>query len=321
VTAQATILSGRRVLETEAAALGVMAAGLGGAFARAVDVLLATKGRIVVCGMGKSGHIARKIAATFASTGAPAQFVHPAEASHGDLGMITRNDVVLALSNSGETAELADIITHTGRFSIPLIGVARNPDSVLLRQADVALVLPDVDEACAVGLAPTTSTTMTLALGDALAIAMMEQRGFSPEDFRLFHPRGRIGAQLVRVGDLMHGPGQMPVVKDSDSMGDALLVMTRQGFGVAGVIGAAGWLDGIITDGDLRRNMEGLLECAITAVMTGKPVTVTADMLASEALGLMNDRAITSLFVVEAENNRTPVGFLHLHDCLRAGIL
>ena len=311
---------GRRVIGTEAAALALLADSLGDAFVRAVDLLMAVRGRVIVSGMGKSGHIARKIAATLASTGAPSFFVHPAEASHGDLGMITPADVVMLLSNSGETAELADLIAYTRRFAIPLIGVAGRADSTLLRAADVALVLPAAPEACAVGLAPTTSTTMTLALGDALAVTLMERRRFTPEQFRGFHPGGKLGARLATVGQLMHGGADVPVIEPGASMGDALLVMSGKGFGVVGVLDAAGDLAGIVTDGDLRRNLDGLLGKRVDEVMTRNPRTIQSTALASEALGVMNGAKITSLFVTRPEAPRRPVGILHVHDCLRAGV-
>lgn len=311
---------GRKVLLTEGAALTRFSETLDEKFAEAVELMLEAKGRIVVCGMGKSGHVARKIAATLASTGAPSQFVHPAEASHGDLGMITRDDVLIVLSNSGETPELADIIAYSRRFSIPMIGVASKADSTLLRQSDVALVLPAAPEACSVGMAPTTSTTMTMALGDALAVAMMEHRAFTPEDFRSFHPGGLLGAQLISVKDLMHGAEEIPLVRPETPMTEALLTITHKGFGVTGVVDAAGLLLGIITDGDLRRHMDHLLEQAAADVMTLDPVTISAEALAAEALGQMNDRKITTLFVVDPKTPNYPVGILRMHDCLRAGL-
>ena len=267
--------------------------------------------------MGKSGHVARKVAATLASTGTPALFVHPAEASHGDLGMITAEDVVLLLSNSGETPELADLIAYARRFAIPLIGVAGRADSTLIRQSDVAIVLPAAAEACPVGLAPTTSTTMTLALGDALAVALMEHRAFSREDFRGLHPGGRLGARLATVGDLMHGGAEMPLIAPDAPMAEALIEMSRKGFGVVGAVDAGGALIGIVTDGDLRRHMAGLLDRRVGEVMTPRPRTIAAGALASEALGVMNAGKITTLFAVEAGR---PVGIVHVHDCLRAGV-
>ena len=306
----------RRVIRTEAEGLALLAEGLGDSFDRAVETILAAKGRVIVSGMGKSGHVGRKIAATLASTGTPAQFVHPAEASHGDLGMVTAQDVALVLSNSGETPELADLIAHTRRFAIPLIGVASRADSTLLRQSDVALVLPAAPEACGSGIVPTTSTTMTMALGDALAIALMEHRRFTPEHFRTFHPGSKLGARLARVGDLMHR--DLPLVAEDAPMTEALLVMSRKGFGVTGVTDRDGRLTGIITDGDLRRHMEGLLERRASEVMTRDPRTIGPDELAEKALATMQDRRITSLFVLR---DGLPVGLLHIHDFLRAGMV
>lgn len=310
------LATGRKVITIEAEGLTALAAGLDESFARAVETILKAKGRVIVSGMGKSGHIARKIAATFASTGTPAQFVHPAEASHGDLGMVTRDDVALMLSNSGETPELADMIAHTRRFSIPLIGVASRPDSTLLRQSDVALVLPQAPEACGSGVVPTTSTTMTLALGDAIAVALMEHRRFTPEMFRTFHPGGKLGAKLSKVSDLMHT--DMPLVSETTPMSEALLEISRKGFGVVGVTDARGDLVGIITDGDLRRHMTGLLEHNAAEVMTRNPRTITPGVLAEAAVAVMNECKITCLFAVDG---RRPVGILHIHDCLRAGVV
>lgn len=310
------LATGRKVITIEAEGLTALAAGLDESFARAVETILQAKGRVIVSGMGKSGHIARKIAATFASTGTPAQFVHPAEASHGDLGMVTRDDVALMLSNSGETPELADMIAHTRRFSIPLIGVASRPDSTLLRQSDVALVLPQAPEACGSGVVPTTSTTMTLALGDAIAVALMEHRRFTPEMFRTFHPGGKLGAKLSKVSDLMHT--DMPLVSETTPMSEALLEISRKGFGVVGVTDTRGDLAGIITDGDLRRHMAGLLDHSAAEVMTRNPRTITPGVLAEAAVAVMNERKITCLFAVDG---RRPVGILHIHDCLRAGVV
>jgi len=314
------VATGRRVIGLEAAALAALEGALGESFVRAVETMLAARGRVIVSGMGKSGHVARKIASTLASTGTPAQFVHPAEASHGDLGMITGDDAVLLLSNSGETPELADLIAYTRRFRIPLIGVARDAESTLLRQCDVAIVLPKAPEACSVGLAPTTSTTMTMALGDALAVALMEHRHFTPEDFHGFHPGGRLGARLAKVSDLMHRGAEMPLTTPATPMGEALIEMSRKGFGVVGVVDGAGDLVGVVTDGDLRRHMEGLLDRTVEAVMTPNPRTIATTALASEALGVMNARKITTLFATEPADPARPAGILHVHDCLRAGV-
>ena len=280
----------RRVIRIEADALALLETSLNDEFDRAVDMILNVKGRVIVCGMGKSGHIARKMAATFASTGTPAQFVHPAEASHGDLGMLTQDDVVLVLSNSGETPELADVVTYTRRFAIPLIGVASRPSSNLLVQSDVALVLPPAEEACGSGIVPTTSTTMTLALGDALAVALMEHRVFTPADFREFHPGGKLGAHLSKVRDIMHAGDDLPVVSTDTLMSDTLIEISQKGFGVVSVTNPDGSLAGVITDGDLRRKMDGLLEMTAGDVMSENPTTIGPESLAEEALAIMNQR-------------------------------
>ncbi|WP_439576534.1 KpsF/GutQ family sugar-phosphate isomerase [Elioraea sp.] len=313
----ADIAEARRVLETEAAGLAALAAGLDGAFGRALDLLAAVTGRIVVTGMGKSGHVGRKIAATLASTGAPALFVHPAEASHGDLGMITAADAILALSNSGETPELSDILAYARRFAIPLVAVTSRGGSTLARHADVALVLPDAPEACPMGLAPTTSTTLMLALGDAIAVALLARKGFSASDFRLFHPGGTLGQRLARVRELMHTGAEVPLAPETTRMDEALVTMTARRFGCLGLTDAAGRLAGIITDGDLRLHMEPrLLERRAAEVMTRSPRTIGPEALAAEALREMNERRITALFVVE---DGRPIGILHVHDLLRAG--
>lgn len=310
----------RRVIRTEAEALQALELALDDSFTRAVETILAASGRVIVSGMGKSGHIARKIAATFASTGTPAHFVHPAEASHGDLGMMAQGDVVLVLSNSGETPELADIVAYTRRFRIPLIGVASRAESTLLKQSDVALVLPQAPEACGVDIVPTSSTTMTLALGDALAIALMEHRAFTPEHFRTFHPGGKLGARLSKVRDLMHSGDALPLVAESAPMTDTLLEISRKGFGVSGVVDANGGFAGIITDGDLRRHMQGLLDLSAADVMTRTPATIRPDALAEEAVEIMNRRKITCLFVVDPSAGPQAQGLLHIHDCLRVGL-
>ena len=311
----------RKVLATEAAGLQALAAALDERFSRAVDRLSAATGRVVVSGMGKSGHVARKIAATLASTGTPALFVHPAEASHGDLGMIVAGDAVLALSNSGETAELADLVAHSRRFALPLVAITGRADSALARAADVALVLPRAEEACPMGLAPTTSTTMQLALGDALAVALLTRRGFTADDFQTFHPGGRLGARLKRVSELMHGGDAVPLASPDMPMDRALLLMTEKRFGCLGVVGTDGRLTGIVTDGDLRRAMgPDLLRRRVQDVMTSMPRTIGPDALAVEALRAMNAHArpVTTLFVVNAIG--VPVGILHVHDLLRAGL-
>lgn len=326
------IAVGRRVLLMEANGLAALAAQIDGAFTKAVDILISVsgnpalpgggRGRVIVSGMGKSGHVASKIAATMASTGTPAQFVHPAEASHGDLGMILPGDVVICLSNSGETRELADLIAHAKRFAIPLIAITSRSNSSLGQAADVTLVLPPVEEACPMGLAPTTSTTMALALGDALAVALLERKGFTKDEFHTFHPGGKLGKQLVKVKDLMHSGAEMPLVESGTGMREALLTMAGRSFGCIGVAAAKGRdkgkLVGIITDGDLRRHIEGdLLSQRVDAVMTKSPITIGPNILAVEALREMNRRRVTAFFVVEAGR---PVGILHMHDCVRAGI-
>jgi arabinose-5-phosphate isomerase len=307
-----------RVIREESQALATLSGTLGRGFDAAVEAILAATGRVIVSGMGKSGHVARKIAATLASTGTPAHFVHPAEASHGDLGMMLRGDVVLVLSNSGETPELADLVAHTRRFGIPLIGMASRAESTLLRAADIRLLLPQLPEACGVGIVPTTSTAMMLALGDALAIALMEARDFTPEKFRDFHPGGRLGARLSRVRDLMHRGDALPLVPEDAPMAEALLVISAKGFGVTGVTDADGRLAGVITDGDLRRHMEGLLSRRAGEVMTENPLTIAPDALAEEAVARMQERRVTCLFV-QGEGGR-PSGLIHVHDCLRAGL-
>jgi arabinose-5-phosphate isomerase len=310
----------RRVLRTEIAGLEALAAELDGGFAAAVDLLADVRGRVTVTGMGKSGHIARKIAATFSSTGTPALFVHPGEASHGDLGMIAGDDAVLALSNSGDTTELADIVAYTRRFRIPLIAMTSGTASSLAEAANVTLRLPTAAEACPMGLAPTTSTTMMLALGDALALVLLERKGFSTDDYRLLHPGGQLGKQLLRVADIMHDGDAVPLVAAGTGMAEAILVMTAKSFGCVGVTDAAGKLIGVVTDGDLRRHMgDGLLRSTVDAVLSARPKTIRPKALAAEALGLMNGQSITSLFAVDAGGK--PLGILHIHECLRAGIL
>jgi arabinose-5-phosphate isomerase len=309
----------RRVLRTEIAGLEALLASLDGTFTGAVEILARVSGRVTVTGMGKSGHVARKIAATFSSTGTPAQFVHPGEASHGDLGMIAENDAVLALSNSGDTAELADIVAHAKRFRNPLIAMTRRTASALGEAADVTLLMPAAAEACSMGLAPTTSTTMMMALGDALAVALLERKGFSPSDFQILHPGGQLGRQLLRVADIMHDGEAMPLVARGTAMAEAILVMTAKSFGCVGVTDDAGKLIGIVTDGDLRRHMgDDMLRATVDGVMSARPKTIRPQALAAEALGRMNALAITSLFAVDEQ--KRPLGILHIHDCLRAGI-
>ena len=307
----------RRVLRIKAAALEQMASDLPADFSTVVDAILQTTGRVIVSGVGKSGHIGNKIAATLASTGTPASFVHATEASHGDLGMVTAADFCLLISNSGETAELRDIVAHTRRFSIPMAAISSKPDSTLMRAADYKLGLPPAPEACHIGMAPTTSTTLTLALGDALAVALMERRNFRPDDFRLFHPGGKLGAQMPTVAQLMHSGDALPVVDANMPMQDALITMTSKGFGIAAVC-RDGRLTGVISDGDLRRHMHHLMDKQAGDIANQNPVTVSADQFAAEALNIMNTRKISVLMVVDAV--RVPIGILHIHDLLRAGV-
>ncbi|WP_171231129.1 SIS domain-containing protein [Ruegeria sp. HKCCA6707] len=317
---EAFLKTARQVVTDEARALDVLADGLDEHFAEAVHMILQASGRLIVSGIGKSGHIGHKIAATLASTGTPAYFVHPAEASHGDLGMVSKSDVVLAISNSGEAPELANLLAFTRRFGIPLIGLSSKPESSLMKQADVHLLIPSLGEACGFGMVPSISTTLTLAMGDALAIALMKYRDFKPENFRDFHPGGKLGAQLSKVRDLMHT--DIPVVLFDTPMSEALLVMSQKSFGVVGVTDADGRLLGIVTDGDLRRNMDGLLEKAVEEVMTRNPRTIGPEELAESAVALMTMQApkITCLFVVDPEGDGRAQGILHIHDCLRVGL-
>src|SRR6056297_3335972 len=307
----------RDVLTIERDALGTLLEALPHDFDAVVELLLTVPGRVIVSGMGKSGHVAAKIAATMASTGSPAQYVHPGEASHGDLGMITSQDAVILISNSGETRELADIIAHTRRFSIPLIGITKKADSTLGTQADHLLQLPAAPEACAIGMAPTTSTTLTMALGDALAVALMRLRGFERANFLAFHPCGTLGAQLLKVSSVMHKGDELPVVHGDTPMGDTLLEMTAKGFGVAAVLDGSR-LAGMITDGDLRRNLDRLMECRAGEVATRSPRTIGPEALLSEALGIMNANKISALFAVDKDGRLQ--GLVHIHDLLRSGV-
>jgi arabinose-5-phosphate isomerase len=316
------LASAFRTLETESDGLTALAAamadGLGAPFSAAVETIRAARGRVIVTGMGKSGHVARKIAATLASTGTPAFFVHAADASHGDLGMITSDDVMLALSWSGETEELKDLINYSRRFRIALIAVTVNLESTLGKAADIVLVLPSAREACPHNLAPTTSSLMQLALGDALAIALLESRGFTAVDFGVFHPRGQLGAALKFVRDVMHPGDAVPLIARGVPMSEAIVEMSAKGLGCVAVIEATGKLAGVITDGDLRRHMRAdLLQAMVDVVMTASPKTVRPDQLASEALQILNASKITALIVVEMDR---PIGIVHFHDLLRAGV-
>lgn len=310
--------SARRVLQTEAEAVAFLAEHLPGDFTAVVETILGATGRVIVSGIGKSGHVGRKIAATLASTGTPAYFVHAGEASHGDLGVIGKDDICILISNSGETSELSDLIYHTRRFSIPMVALTSDGDSTLARAADFRLLLPNLPEACPIGMAPTTSTTLALTLGDALAVALMEQRGFLPDDFGVFHPGGRLGAQMRKVSEMMHGGAALPVLDHGADMRDVLLTMTSKGFGIA-ILTRNGRLHGVITDGDLRRNMDTLMTSAPARIANPRPVAVSPDTLAAEALALLNARKVSVLLVVDAEQR--PIGVVHMHDFLRAGVM
>jgi arabinose-5-phosphate isomerase len=313
-----------RTLDLEAAGLVALREALqdgplGEATIAAVRLVLGRRGRVIVTGMGKSGHVGRKIAATLASTGTPAHFVHPGEASHGDLGMIMPEDVVLALSWSGETPELSSIIAYARRFRVALVGITSRADSPLAAASDHALVLPRVKEACPNGLAPTTSTTMQLALGDAFAMCLLEARGFSPTDFRVFHPGGKLGAQLLRARELMHHAGELPLLAGEAMLSQAILVMTSGRSGIGGVVDGAGRLVGVVTDGDLRRAFQkGFVDRPVHEAMTRNPLVAAPEDRAADLLELMNSRLITALFVVEEER---PVGIVHLHDLLKVGVV
>lgn len=309
---------GKRVVRSEARALAELENEIGESFSNAIELILNVNGRVILSGMGKSGHIARKITATLTSTGTPAHFLHPAEASHGDLGMITNADVLVLLSNSGETPELANIISYSKRFKVPLIGIASNLNSSLLKNANIPILLPKTKEACNSGIVPTTSTTMALALGDAIAITIMEFRKFTPESFKIFHPGGNLGSALVTIENLMHKGQKIPKVFPGTSMVDVFLEMSKKGFGTVAIAKNKDVLVGVITDGDLRRNIEDLMTKSCDQILTSNPHVVTKDMLASSALNLMNKHKISSVFVVNKKNQL--LGILHIHDCLRAGV-
>ena len=317
---QDDINSAKRTIEKEIIGLKVMENEFDENLSKALDVLQNTKGYVIVTGMGKSGHIAHKIAATFASTGTPSFYVHPGEASHGDLGMLTQNDSVIAISNGGESKELSDILVYCKRFGIPLIAMTKNPESSLGKAGDILLKLPDSEEACPLGLAPTTSTTATIAMGDVLAVALMERKGFSKTDYKQRHPGGKLGAVLRKVSDLMHKGDELPLVGMDALMQEALLIMTSKMLGCVGVVDDNGKLKGIITDGDLRRWLQlNIFDKKVSEVMTCNPKTIAPDVLAVEALNIMNNtgKGITQLFVVEDDK---PIGVIHIHDCLRAGV-
>ena len=315
------VVAAKQVIDREVEALEMMKNELDDSLSKVLNLMQKTKGRVIVTGMGKSGHIGRKIAATLASTGTPSFFVHPGEASHGDLGMLTSNDVVLAISNGGESRELSDILMYCKRYKIPLVAMTKNPDSTLGKAGDYILKLPDDGEACPLGLAPTSSTTATLVLGDVLAICLMERKGFSATDYKQRHPGGKLGAILCKVSDLMHSGDEMPIISEDAIMQDALMVMSEKMLGCVGAVNKKGELVGIITDGDLRRWMSPkLIEEKVSKVMTRNPKTIRPDVLASEAVYVMNNtgRGITNLFVVEDDGK--PIGLIHIQDCLRAGV-
>ncbi len=310
---------GKEVIFAESAALQQLALALDETFDEAIEMIRATKGHLIVSGVGKSGHVGKKIAATFASTGQPSFFVHAAEAGHGDLGMVTKDDILLLISCSGEAKELHAIIDYAHRFSIPIIAICGKQDCTLTRVSNLSLVLPDVGEACPMGLAPTNSTTLTMALGDALAVTLLSSRGFSKHDFKLFHPGGNLGQQLKQVSDFMHKGENVPLVIESTPMGECLVKMTYHGFGCVGVLNSDEKLVGVITDGDLRRHMSSkLLEQTASEVMTKNPVTLGKGLLMADALAIFEKKAITSLFILD-ENSKV-LGILHIHDCLRNSV-
>ena len=314
------LLSAKKTIEKEIEALKVMESQFDDSLSKALDLLQNAKGRVIITGMGKSGHIARKIAASLASTGTPSFFVHPAEASHGDLGMFTSNDVILAISNGGESRELSDILIYCKRYGIPLIAMTKNPQSTLGKAGDILLKLPDHGEACPLGLAPTSSTTATLVLGDVLTVALMERKGFSKTDYKQRHPGGKLGAILQKVSDIMHTGDDIPLVTEATTLQDALLVMTSKMLGCVGITDNSGLLKGIITDGDLRRCLNpDVMNKKVSEVMTPNPKTIAPDVLAAEALNVMNNtgKGITQLFVTV---DNKPIGIIHIHDCLRIGV-
>ena len=308
----------KRVIQIETEGLAALAGSLGASFIKALDILQSVKGRVVVTGMGKSGHVGRKISSTLASTGTPSFFVHPAEASHGDLGMIDRSDAVIAISNSGETPEMSDLVDYTRRFRIPLIAITSSTVGIIGEQADVTLLLPQVEEACPMGLAPTTSTIMAMALGDTISVVLMKRLGFTAEDFKLRHPGGQLGKRLLKVSDIMHTGEAVPITVGHELMSEVIPEMTAKSFGCIAIVSNSKKILGIITDGDLRRHMsDGILARCAEEVMTTNPATIRPSALASEAVLLMNEGQITNLFVVE---DKSVVGIVHIHDCLRAGV-
>lgn len=321
MTLEQDISCAKRTIDKEVDALRALEASFDKSLPAALDLMQNAQGRVIVTGMGKSGHIGRKIAATLASTGTPSFFVHPAEASHGDLGMFTEKDVVLAISNGGESKELSDILVFCKRYGIPLIAMTKNPDSALGKAGDILLKLPDNGEACPLGMAPTSSTTATLVLGDVLAVCLMERKGFSKLDYKKRHPGGKLGAMLQKVSDLMHKGDEIPLVKENASMQEALLTMTSKMLGCVGIVDGSGKLEGIITDGDLRRCMSAdIMSKTAADIMTKDPKVIAPDVMAVEALNMMNNtgKGITQLFVLD--DDKKPIGIIHIHDCLRAGV-
>ncbi len=313
------ILSAKSVIQTEIFALKEMSELINGDLSAVLDLMENSNGRVIVTGMGKAGHIGNKIAATLASTGTPSFFVHPAEASHGDLGMVTTNDMVIAISNSGESKELLDILNYCKRFNIPLVAITKESDSSLGRLADYILRLPKAKEACPLGMAPTSSTTSMLVMGDILACCLMERRGFSKTEYNKSHPGGKLGSVLLKVENLMRVADDLPLINNDIKMTEALCVMSSKMLGCVGIVDADGNLEGIITDGDLRRKMdEKIFTCKATDIMTVNPKVTTKDILAAEAVRIMNEKSITQLFVIE---DKKPIGLIHLHDCLRAGVV
>ena len=311
------VQAAKKVLQTEADALEILKNELPNDFSHLVKLILSLNGRVIVSGVGKSGHIGNKIAATLASTGTPAFFIHATEASHGDLGMITENDLCLLISNSGETSEIFDILTHARRFNIPVATISSNSESTLVKAADFKLCLPVVDEACPIGMAPTTSTTMMLALGDALAVALMEAKKFNTENFKVFHPGGKLGAKMMTVSQVMHKSDTLPLVKTETSMKETLLTMSSKGFGIAAVVNEVGFLVGVITDGDLRRNINDLMSKNAGNIASLSPITLLGETFVVDALNLMQDRKITAVIITSVEN--TPIGILHIQDLLKVG--
>ena len=311
------VQAAKKVLQTEADALETLKNNLPNDFSDLVKLILNLNGRVIVSGVGKSGHIGNKIAATLASTGTPAYFVHATEASHGDLGMITEKDLCLLISNSGETSEIFDIVAHARRFSIPVATISSNTESTLVKAANFKLCLPVVEEACPIGMAPTTSTTMMLALGDALAVALMEAKNFNTENFKVLHPGGKLGAKMMMVSQVMHKSDALPLVETQTSMKETLLTMSSRGFGIAAVVNEKDFLVGVITDGDLRRHINDLMSKTAGEIASLSPITVVRETFVVDALKLMQENKITVLIVTSAENK--PVGILHIQDLLKVG--